>query len=445
MAKAGKAKHSRAGHSASGRSTARVRGSLREDANVETRTGVRRKRIVRAGTAEALRASETRFRELADNISQFAWTADRAGWIYWYNKRWFDYTGTTIEEMEGWGWQKVHHPDHVDRVVHKIRQSFEQGTPWEDTFPLRGRDGDYRWFLSRALPIRDKAGRIIRWFGTNTDVTEQIRAENELSNARDELERKVVERTYELQRTMAELTHMNRVATAGVLSASIAHELSQPLGAILNNAEMAELLLKAPSPNLEQVEEILAEIKRDNHRASEVIKRLRSLLTRAKVISEDVDLNHTVREVLGFLTTQASSRDIILHHALSPHTVLVKGDRIHLQQVILNLVVNGMDAVANVSASSRKITSRTAIMGSAAEVSVADSGPGIRSDKLPHLFEPFFTTKEHGMGIGLSIARTIIEAHGGRIWAENQSGGGAIFRLSLPLANGRQGTRNCPR
>ena len=129
---------------------------------------------------QALRDSEARFRELADNISQFAWTADRAGWIYWYNKRWYDYTGTTLEEMQGWGWQKVHHPEHVDRVVQRIRQSFETGTPWEDTFPLRGRDGSYRWFLSRALPIRDEAGEVVRWFGTNTDITEQIEAEKAL-------------------------------------------------------------------------------------------------------------------------------------------------------------------------------------------------------------------------------------------------------------------------
>src|SRR5215468_10951738 len=128
----------------------------------------------------ALRESEARFRELADNISQFAWTADQSGWIYWYNKRWHDYTGTTLKEMEGWGWQKVHHPDHVDRVVQRIQQSFETGTPWEDTFPLRSRDGNYRWFLSRALPIRNEAGDVIRCFGTNTDVTEQIEAETAL-------------------------------------------------------------------------------------------------------------------------------------------------------------------------------------------------------------------------------------------------------------------------
>jgi PAS domain S-box-containing protein len=150
--------------------------------NVAAEEVTERKRAeaVLAANGQALRESESRFRELADNISQFAWTADASGWIYWYNKRWHDYAGTTLEEMQGWGWQKVHHPEHVDRVVERIRRSFETGTPWEDTFPLRGKDGNYRWFLSRALPIRNEAGEVIRWFGTNTDVTEQIEAENAL-------------------------------------------------------------------------------------------------------------------------------------------------------------------------------------------------------------------------------------------------------------------------
>ncbi len=144
----------------------------------------RSKRSYKASTSvKALRDSEARFRELADNISQFAWTADHAGSIYWYNKRWYDYTGTTLEEMQGWGWQKVHHPEHVERVVRRIRQSFETGEPWEDTFPLRGRDGTYRWFLSRALPIRNEAGDIVRWFGTNTDVSERIEAEKALRDS----------------------------------------------------------------------------------------------------------------------------------------------------------------------------------------------------------------------------------------------------------------------
>jgi PAS domain S-box-containing protein len=160
---------------------ARVRDTTARGANIaETRNVT----VVEQIEAEkALRESEARFRELADHISQFAWTADQSGWIYWYNKRWHDYTGTTLKEMEGWGWQKVHHPDHVDRVVERIRQSFETGEAWEDTFPLRGRDGTHRWFLSRALPIRNEAGEVIRWFGTNTDITEQIEAQKALRDS----------------------------------------------------------------------------------------------------------------------------------------------------------------------------------------------------------------------------------------------------------------------
>jgi PAS domain S-box-containing protein len=133
----------------------------------------------------ALRQSEERFRTLADNISQFAWMADSNGWIFWYNRRWFDYTGTTLEEMQGWGWQQVHHPEHVDRVIKYVRHCFETGTEWEDTFPLRAQDGTYRWFLSRAIPIRDERGHILRWFGTNTDITEirQVEAELRQKNA----------------------------------------------------------------------------------------------------------------------------------------------------------------------------------------------------------------------------------------------------------------------
>ncbi|MGH6794217.1 MAG: HWE histidine kinase domain-containing protein [Methylocella sp.] len=134
---------------------------------------------------------ETEFRALADNMSQFAWMADSSGWIYWYNQRWFDYTGTTLKEMQGWRWQKVHHPDHVGRVVQKIQHCFDTGEPWEDTFPLRSKDGEYRWFLSRALPIRNERGSVVRWFGTNTDITERLRAEEQRMLLVDELNHRV--------------------------------------------------------------------------------------------------------------------------------------------------------------------------------------------------------------------------------------------------------------
>jgi signal transduction histidine kinase len=239
----------------------------------------------------------------------------------------------------------------------------------------------------------------------------------------------------EARQRMLELAHMNRHATAGELSASIAHELNQPLGAILHNAETMELILDSPSPKLADIKEIVADIMRDDQRASEVIRRLRRLHTKSVPEAQDIDINETVSEVFEFLSIHATALDVTLSSTLSPQLPLVRGDRIQLQQVILNLVMNGVEAVVGSVNGERKITGRTALLDDASvEISIADSGPGIPSDKLTEVFEPFFTTKEHGMGMGLSIVRTIVEAHAGKIWVENQFGGGAIFRLELPLA-----------
>jgi PAS domain S-box-containing protein len=153
----------------------------------------------------ALEAEESRFRTLADNMSQLAWMADPSGYIFWYNRRWFDYTGSTLDDVKGWGWRSLHHPDHVDRVVTRLQHSWDSGEPWEDTFPLRGADGEYRWFLSRALPIRDAEGRIVRWFGTNTDITDQRRLEAALAESNERKD---------------------------AFLATLSHELRNPLGAI---------------------------------------------------------------------------------------------------------------------------------------------------------------------------------------------------------------------
>jgi signal transduction histidine kinase len=238
----------------------------------------------------------------------------------------------------------------------------------------------------------------------------------------------------EARHRMTELAHVNRQATAGELSSSIAHELNQPLGAILTNAETAELILRSPSPDLSEIKEILADIRRDDLRASEVIHRMRSLLKRAPFETRDIDLNDTMREVFELVSAQASARNIALHLQPSPGALQVKGDPVQLQQVILNLIVNSMDAIG-ATPDGRTVVGRTEMNGeSSAVISISDSGPGIPQDKLNEVFDPFFTTKKKGMGIGLSIARTIVQAHKGRIWAENQTGGGAVFRLSLPLS-----------
>jgi signal transduction histidine kinase len=232
---------------------------------------------------------------------------------------------------------------------------------------------------------------------------------------------------------MAELAHVNRFSTAGELTASIAHEINQPLGSILTNAETAQAILKSPSPDIAELNEIVVDILRDDRRASEVIRRMRSLLAKAPFELKSLDLNDVARETVEFLSALAVARKVELTSLITQNALPILGDRIQLQQVILNLVVNGIDAMKDASSQNRIISIRTARVENFAQLSVSDRGPGIPEDRLKKVFEPFFTSKAEGMGMGLSIARTIIEAHHGQIWANNRDHGGASFRIKLPL------------
>jgi signal transduction histidine kinase len=232
---------------------------------------------------------------------------------------------------------------------------------------------------------------------------------------------------------MAELAHVNRFSMAGELTASIAHEINQPLGSILTNAETADAILESANPDIAELRDIVKDILHDDRRASEVIRRMRSLLKKAPFELKNLDLNDVVRDTVEFLSSLAAERKVEIVSATAPNALPILGDRIQLQQVILNLVVNGIDAMRDTPSEKRIVGIRTSRVENCAELSVSDRGPGIPEDNLKEVFEPFFTSKAEGMGMGLSIARTIVEAHHGQISAENRRDGGAIFLIRFPL------------
>ena len=234
---------------------------------------------------------------------------------------------------------------------------------------------------------------------------------------------------------MAELAHVNRFSTAGELTASIAHEINQPLGSILTNAETAEEILKSSSPDIAELREIVSDILQDDRRATEVIRRMRGLLKKAPFEQKQFDLNEVVQETIRFFSSLAVGRKFELVSVITPEALPILGDRIQLQQVILNLVMNGIEAMRDTPSENRIISIRTSRVENFAQLSVSDRGSGIPEEKLNAVFEPFFTSKAEGMGMGLSIARTIIEAHNGVISAKNRDHGGATFRIRLPLSS----------
>jgi signal transduction histidine kinase len=248
-----------------------------------------------------------------------------------------------------------------------------------------------------------------------------------------ERRRRVLAEIQSRQRS-AELAHINRYSVASELTATIAHEINQPLGAILVNIETAELMIGSPSPNLREIKEILSDIRRDDQRASEVIGRLRSLLKKAPFELKHIDLNDVAGETIKFLSALAIAREVELTGFIAPAPLPIKGDRVQLQQVIVNLIVNAMDAMSGMPSMERWITLSTGRDGNSADLSISDVGPGIPPERLKQVFEPFFTTKPEGMGMGLSIARAIVEAHGGHLSALNRQARGAAFSIRLPLA-----------
>jgi C4-dicarboxylate-specific signal transduction histidine kinase len=251
-------------------------------------------------------------------------------------------------------------------------------------------------------------------------------AKEEEKNTRAELE---------IARQRNQLTHLSRVRTLGELSGSIAHEVSQPLAAILSNAQALQLLLRRPEPDLDEVHDILRDIVADDQRAGEIIRRLRLLLKRGEVQFQPLSANELVEDVLKLLRSELIDRGVTAHAELASSLPLLQADRVELQQVLINLVTNACDAMADMPTEDRSLTICTGMDGDDfVLISVRDAGPGIAEGKLEQVFEPFFTSKVNGLGLGLSVCRTIVNAHGGKLRAEHHPRRGATFHLLLPVS-----------
>jgi PAS domain S-box-containing protein len=507
------------------------------------------------------RTREEQFRALSESIPQLAWMADADGSIYWYNHRWYAYTGTTLEEMQGWGWKAVHHPDHVDRVVERIQHSWDTGEAWEDTFPLRGRDGAYRWFLSRAQPIRDSGGNVIRWFGTNTDITERQAAEQAVRESEAKLRRiaesgivgvfywttagAITGANAEFRRmlgiseeelragqvnagslTPVEWTTVDAVRQAELVAkgvtvnwekefvASDGRRVPVLIGAALLDGStdrgIAVCLDITERKRVEAERERLLEREREAREAAERASRLRDdvlavvahdlrnpvhtiILSTGMLREIPLDdaqrehrlsiiqrtakgMDHLIRDLLDvtriesgtFAVRQARvhvrallddalelfeaparERRIELRCELREDLPPLLGDHDRLEQVLSNLIGNALkftaagghvtvsaQAAAN-SAEASRANGAEMPSGVAVDISVADTGRGIPPGHLEHVFDRFWQADRQaraGAGLGLSIAKGIVEAHGGSIRVQSVVGEGTTFSFAVPTA-----------
>jgi PAS domain S-box-containing protein len=477
-----------------------------------------------------------------DTIPAFVFRILPDGWTDFLNKRWLDYTGLSHSEAEGFGWRVVYHPEDVAHISEMRRKGMASGEPWESEGRIRSSDGQYRWFLNRAAPLRDGHGNIIKWYGTNTDIEDRKRAEDALRRSeaylteaqrlsqtgsfgwnvesgeirwseeafrifeydpnsvptidmviarthpddrgfvgrliervtrnRDnwEVEHRLLmpegsvkhvhvvahplgnalgqleyvgalmdvtaeKRSQEaLHQAQAELAHVTRVTTLGELTASIAHEVNQPLAAIITNGEASLRWLSNESPNLEEARGAVERMIRDGNRAGEVIQRLRALTQKTDPQNAPLDINDVINDVVGLVRREVLSHRVRLTLELGAVLNPILGDRVQLQQVIINLIVNSIEAMAAVTERRLTLTAREHDRDYVL-VAVQDSGVGIDPEQLDRVFNPFFTTKSDGMGMGLSICRSIIEAHGGELWASSNDGPGVTFQFTVPFVH----------
>ncbi len=380
-----------------------------------------RSQAARKRAEEALRRSEA---YLADGqrltqTGSFAWSTATRQTTYWSEEQ-FRIFGLNPEEgvptTERF-WQLIH-PEDLDRTRELLLTAAERSVEYEHDHRIVLPDGTVKHIHAIGHPVLDENGRLAGYVGTAVDVTERKRAEEERER---------------LRQLEADLAHINRVSMLGELAASIAHEINQPLSGIVSNGSACLRFLARETPNVEEAREAARDIVRDGKRAGEVIARIRALTKRAATPREELDLNDTIREILALVGDEAKKGKVIIRTQFADDLSPVSGDRVQLQQVVLNLVMNGIEAMSSVEERPRELVITTRrIEPDQVQVTVEDSGTGLDPNMMSRIFDPFYTTKAGGMGMGLSISRSILQNHGGRLWATVNDGPGTSFHFTLP-------------
>jgi PAS domain S-box-containing protein len=361
-----------------------------------------------------LTGQEAHLRDVVETIPAMTFTALSDGSCTFVNKRWTEYTGLSVEETSGIGWQQAIHPADVGYLSEKWRISIATGLLFEDEARFRSFDGEYRWFLVRGVPFRNSYGKIAKWYGTLMDIEDRKRAEQEREKLR-ELE--------------AELAHINRVSMLGEMAASLAHEIKQPIAAAITSANTCVEWLAHEPPNLDRARAAAARIDKYGHRAAEIIDRIRSLYRKSPSQRELVDVNEIVLEIFTLLQGEAIRYSIAMRTELAADLPRIKADHVQLQQVFMNLMLNAIEAMRDKGG---ELTVKSQQQDGHLLISVSDTGPGLPGGNLDQIFSAFFTTKPQGSGMGLAISRTIVESHGGRLAATTNNGRGATFHFTLP-------------
>ena len=379
--------------------------------------GVTRDVTKRKLAEEALRESEARFRTVADVAPVMIWMSGPDKLCNFFNKGWLEFTGRTAAQEFGNGWAEGVHPEDLDHCLQVYGTAFEAREPFRMEYRLRRKDGEYRWVLDSGTPRFDAAAAFIGYIGSCLDIGEQKQAELD----------------HQLQ--SLELARVGRLAVMGELAASLAHEVNNPLGAMVTNASAGQRLLSHGQLQTDELHDLLADIVADGQRAREVIQGIRNMVRKSEASHSLVDIKDVVRDLLRIVRADAIARKVSLVAEVDADAGVVMADRVQLLQVLLNLTMNAFEALTVMRPEARRVVIRAdRVNDGKICVSVRDAGPGFPDGIADQLFEAFFSTKAEGTGMGLAIARSIVEAHGGTLAAENCADGGALFTICLPEA-----------